>query len=479
MLARKPSWEEVELMACAGDFAYWARRYFYIFDTPSQDWILFDLWPKQIEVANLIDAHQYTIFLKPRQIGISRLVLAIIMHGMLFRPVFQAGIFSKREDEAFYLLEQLKGSYRRLPTWMRARREVVDSASQLQLSNGSGVRAFPWNAGDSYTLSFAFVDEADLVPDLNHVLLAVKPTIDAGGKIVLVSKVNKSKPESLFKKIYLAAKEGKNQWKTLFLAWWVHPGRTQAWYEQEKADTLANTGALDDLYESYPSTDAEALMGKTLDKRIPGVWLLKCYQPQQSIALEDLPPDAPNLPGLMVYALPEAGVEYVIGADPAEGNPTSDDSAFHVLRADTDEEVAMLAGKFEPGVFASYIDKVGVWFNKAAVMVERNNHGHAVLLWLRDFSRLFRLRGLDGKDGWLSNVLGKASMYDNATNWFKDSVPVIHTFKTYKQLESIEGATLRAPEGQMDDCADSFVLALAHRIVKRGSGDVVILKRGR
>lgn len=473
MLARKPSWEEIELIACADDFAYWARRYFYIFDTPSQDWILFDLWPAQVEVSIMIDGNQYTILLKPRQVGISRLVLAIILHGMLFRPVFQAGIFSKREDEAFYLLEQLVGAYKKLPKWMQARQTLVDNASQLQLSNGSGVRAFPWNAGDSYTLSFAFVDEADLVPNLNHVMLAVKPTIDAGGKLVMVSKINKAKPESLFKKIYKAAKKGENQWATMFLAWWVHPGRTQAWYDKEKADTLANTGALDALYESYPATDVEALMGKTLDKRIPGVWLMKCYQPMKPIPLDELPAGAPTIPALLVYALPESGVKYVIGGDPAEGNPNSDDSSFHVLRADTYEEVAMLAGKFEPDVFASQIDTVGQWFNRAAVMVERNNHGHAIISWLRGHSPLTLLRGLDKKTGWLSNGVGKARLYDNAAEFFKDGTTVIHTFKTYEQLEALEGATLRAPEQQMDDCADSYALTLASAI--RGERDMEVI----
>ena len=39
---------------------------------------------------------------------------------------------------------------------------------------------------------------------------------------------------------------------------------------------------------------------------------------------------------------------YVVGADPAEGNPTSDPSALEVLDADSGEEVASLAGRYEP-----------------------------------------------------------------------------------------------------------------------------------
>ncbi len=179
---------------------------------------------------------------------------------------------------------------------------------------------------------------------------------------------------------------------------------------------------------------------------------------------------APGIPGLLVYRLPIPGRKYVMGADPAEGNPTSDDSAVEVLDDLTGEEVALLSGKFEPSTFGSHIDKVGQWYNRARVLVERNNHGHAVLLWLRDNSRLRRLPGWDSqpqdkerKDGWLSNSRGKSLLYDGMADAARDQLTIIHSFKVYNQLASIEGSTLRAPEGQMDDCSDAYVLAVQAR----------------
>jgi hypothetical protein len=41
-------------------------------------------------------------------------------------------------------------------------------------------------------------------------------------------------------------------------------------------------------------------------------------------------------------------------------------------------------------VLASHADALGQWYNRAALMVERNNHGHAVLLWLQANSTLRR-----------------------------------------------------------------------------------------
>jgi hypothetical protein len=468
---RRPAltWEQLEVLACAEDVSYFIRRYVHIFDAASEDWIKFDLWPAQEDVLRLIDRHKYSILLKPRQVGISWLQLAYILHGMLFKPIFEAGIFSKRENEAFYLLgeERLKGMYGRLPTWMQARSVTVDSASQFRLSNGSGARAFPWNAGDSYTLSYVLVDEADLVPDLRRVMRSVKPTIDAGGKISLVSRPDKSKPQSPFKQIYLGARRGENEWGYLFLPWYVHPGRDQAWYDRQKRDTLSNTGSLDDLHEQYPSSDDEALAGRSMDKRIPAQWLSDCFAEEKPLPLEGIPAGAPAIPGLQLFRAVENGVEYVIGADPAEGNPTSDDSSMHVIRKDTNEEVAMLAGKFQPHVFASYISQLGQYFNRADVICERNNHGHAVLLWLRDNSPLKLLQGLDKKEGWMTNSVSKARMYDNAVSIFHEVAALIHSFRTRMQLGAIEGSTLSAPEGEMDDCATSYSLALLHGVMPR------------
>jgi hypothetical protein len=166
---------------------------------------------------------------------------------------------------------------------------------------------------------------------------------------------------------------------------------------------------------------------------------------------------------LAVYALPVAGRRYVVGADPAEDNPTSDPSALEVLDVNTGEETASLAGRFEPATFAAHIDAVGQWYNGAALMVERNNHGHAVLLWLQDNSRLSRLYGHDSNPGWHTTTKGKALLYDGAGEALRDGETVIHALDTFSQLASIEGATLRAPEGQHDDRATAYALALAGR----------------
>jgi hypothetical protein len=118
-------------------------------------------------------------------------------------------LFSRRDDEAVDLLKtRLRGMYDRLPSWLKVRFFAVDNDHEWQLSNGSRVLAFPTTAGDSYTATLAIVDEADLVPDLDRLMRAVKPTIDGGGQMVLLSRADKMKPLSPFKRIYQGGPAG-------------------------------------------------------------------------------------------------------------------------------------------------------------------------------------------------------------------------------------------------------------------------------
>ena len=151
---------------------------------------------------------------------------------------------------------------------------------------------------------------------------------------------------------------------------------------------------------------------------------------------------------------------YRIGCDPAEGNPNSDDSAATVVDDATGEEVAVLCGKLQPSAFAAYIAQLAEWYNAADVLVERNNHGHAVILWLEDNSKAHLLKAPDEKPGWPTTSKSKALMYSDFTDKVRDDEVQIHSFDSYVQLASIDGSTLSAPEGMFDDRAVSFVLAV-------------------
>jgi hypothetical protein len=453
-----------EVRKCRKSPAYFLDTYCQVYDATALGWVPFKLWAAQERALATTHGRQLTIMLKARQLGFSWLALGYALWLMLFRPAATVLIFSKRDDEAVELLDfRLKEMSVKLPPWLRPADSKTDGKHAWLLANGSRALAFPTTGGRSYTGTFVIVDEADFMPNLNKLLNAVKPTVDAGGKMVLLSTVDKGRPQSTFKLLYAAAKKGENAYAPIFCGWRERPGRTDAWYAEQKRDALSRTGSLDDLHQEYPETDAEALSPRTLDKRIAPEWLRQCYRegrPLVPLPQWELPP--PSIPGLALYRVPRrgAGEVFVIGADPAEGNPTSDDSAFEVIDADTGEQVACLAGRLQPAVFAAHIDAVGRYYNNARALVERNNHGHAVILWLRDHGKVQLLAGHDNAVGWLSNSKGKALLYGEAADAFRERNTLLHDFATFLQLCSVEGATLRAPEGEMDDRAVAYALAL-------------------
>ena len=317
-IARIAEWRK-----CREDPVYFVSHYCKIYDPQAGDWIPFDLWQEQQDALTTIHDHQMTIVLKARQLGLSWLTLGYALWQMLFTPIATVLIFSKREDESIYLLseERMRGMYAHLPAWMRAERVAVDSAKTWTLSNGSTARSFPSIGGDSYSATCCIIDEAAILPNLGKLLRSVKPTIDAGGKLIMISRANKDQPVSVFNSTYRAAKAGKNGWVHIFLPWSVRPERDAAWYARTRDDIVARTGSDDDMKEQYPATDEEALAPSSQNKRIPAAWLETCLVAQK-------PLEAPGIhvPGLVVFREPEKFGQYVAGADCAEGLPSSDDS---------------------------------------------------------------------------------------------------------------------------------------------------------
>lgn len=104
------------------------------------------------------------------------------------------------------------------------------------------------------------------------------------------------------------------------------------------------------------------------------------------------------------------------------------------------------------------------------MLVERNNHGHAVILALREMGAHV-LFGRDGKAGFLTTGASKALLYDDLAQAVREQALTICDGETAMQLASVDALTLRAPTGMQDDRA--MALALAWRAVEQGVYEAV------
>lgn len=462
----------IEWLKCTLSVIYFTVTYVWIENATLRSWVNFVLWPAQAEVLEKLVTEKKLLILKARQLGISWLVLTYLLWLIVFQPPTTVLIFSKGEKEAKELLDRLKKMYERLPDWMHAKRIDVDNGERFELSTGSKALAFTTGGGRSFTGSVLLFDEFDFVEDQQGILDAAEPTIDAGGQMIVITTSDKDRPQTAFKNMFLAAFSGLIDYCAIFLPWSARPERTQSWYEALKSKYWHRDGNYDSLYAEYPESPEQALAANTANVRFPVTWL--GYLAEHKI--EPISTNEITIPELVIWQLPKPGRNYVIGADPAEGNPNSDDSAFTIFDDLTWEEVASYAAKREPGAFADDIITAGLYYNKASVMVERNNHGHTVINNLVDDGQLTVLTGLDSKLGWLTNEKGKQIAVDATAKVLKDQSLILHDQETKLQIVSIQADTLKAPPGMHDDRASSVymgVVGLKFRNVSPDASTVI------
>ncbi len=454
---------DLERTLCGVSPAYFLEHYVAIESPEVGDWVPFHLWPQQRRALTTLHTNRKVVILKARQLGLTWLSLGFALWLMVTQPPAVVLLFSLREAEAVELLRRLRAMHARLPAWLRDAPGGSATATRWELATGSRAHAFSTQSGRSYTGTLAIVDEADFVPNLAAFLNAVKPTVDAGGRLLLISTADKAQPLSPFKRIYRAAAAqpggDANAYAPLFLPWYARPERTPAWRARVAAEMFAQRGSHDDFFQEYPATADEALRVRSLAARLPAAWIERITTEEPPLPAATLPPALAGLPGLRVFAPPQPGNRYVAAADPAEGNPHSDESALVVLDAMSGAQVALLAAPIAPDLFALHAAALCRWYADAPLLVERNNHGHAVLGWLAE-QGVELLHGPDGRPGWLTTAVSKTRVWDEAARRIAAEGCTIADGETAAQLALVEASTLRAPTGHHDDRAMAFVLAL-------------------
>lgn len=125
-----------------------------------------------------------------------------------------------------------------------------------------------------------------------------------------------------------------------------------------------------------------------------------------------------------VWKQPQRGEVYVIGSDTSEGiqepgkkveEHEHDASAGIVRNKRTGEHVATLFGMLRPDALAENLMWLSQYYNGAMIGVERNNHGHAVLLWLvkaLNYGAYVFRDPDDGEYGWRTTGPSRAMMLD-------------------------------------------------------------------
>jgi hypothetical protein len=171
--------------------------------------------------------------------------------------------------------------------------------------------------------------------------------------------------------------------------------------------------------------------------------------------------------GIKIYERQKGGEVYVIGADPAEG-VNGDASAAHVFKVSNREQVATFRSPHhKPSEFADVLVKMASMYGRGwpppLLAVERNNHGHAVLLKLDEvleYGNIFRTRKENKKTeleeiklGWPTDRVTRPLMLDTLIEGVENGTVILNDRETLGEcltLVNNEGK-IEAEEGKHDD----------------------------
>ena len=468
----------IELAKATADAAYFANTFIVIDDSQGEGTTPFKLWPAQTQVVWSLMAERLVLILKARQLGISWLCCSYALWLALFQPGRVILLFSQGEMEAMELLRRVKVMYHRLPDWLRATlpTPTTENTTEFGWSNGSFVRSLPatQRAGRSFTASLVIMDEAAHIQWAGQLYTAMKPTIDGGGQLVVLSTANGI--GNLFHLLWTRAVQGLNTFRTIFLPWWARPERDAAWY----AARVAEETEPGKVKQEYPSSATEAFLVSGRVRFNPAWIEAQAPNVRPSLPEADWPESLRGMDGLAIYALPAPGPDArptMIGADVAEGLEHGDYSDAVVIDPTTWDELASLHGHWEPDEFAERLAKLGHAFN-STIAVERNNHGHAVLSKLRGLSYPRIYQGADRRAGWLTNSQTKPQAIDALAVALRDGTIAVRTQAALDEMQVYrivgDGKT-EAPDGYHDDRVMSRAIALmaaaARRPIRFGSQD--------
>lgn len=395
------------------------------------------------------------IVLKPRQIGFTTLELARDVWTLLTKPGARVVVVCQSLTD-HGPLKQLSATLRVMFDSLRAagvpfsfRTEALaewvlaDRDASLRIIQAGASEAAAEKIGRSGTITRLHLTETAYYEYAKESLNALQecvPPAELGSETVSESTANGA--SGVFYEDFMAARAGTSSTRAHFYSWLDQPeyrrelepgerivpetdrerevvakGATPEqlkWYRQKVADKKSQD-LVDQEYPLDPDTCFITAGRLFFDRERTKSLLATTTDP---IETKSVGRDGSH-GGLRIWKHAQPGRRYLISVDPSEG-VGGDPGAAVVLDRGTGEHVATLHGQFSTWEMARLVAELGrppFYGNSgdpqntnALVVVERNNHGHAVLQGLIREQRYTHVYiGSDKRPGWVNSEVTRAA----------------------------------------------------------------------
>jgi hypothetical protein len=350
-----------ELVKCQNDPIYFIENYCQIISLDA-GLVFFKLYDYQKKVVKFMLGERKGIVMMPRQQGKTITAAACILWYTLFQDSKTVAIMANKGAAAREVLSRYQLMYECLPIWMQQGVKTWNKGD-VELENGSRVfTAATVSSGiRGKSVNWLYIDEAAIIPNnvAEEFFASVYPTISSGTttKILLTST---PLGYNHFWKFWNESVKDANGFAALQINYWEHPGRDEAWADDQKrllGDVKFNQEVLCEFLGSSNTLISGSVLGR----------------------MSSIEPIYRNN-GLDIYNNPEKGHHYCIIVDTARG-VGGDYSAFTVIDV-TDIPYSIVAkykdNRIAPMLFPNVIHKVARDFNNAFVLVESNDIGGQV-----------------------------------------------------------------------------------------------------
>lgn len=344
-----------EYIKCRTDPIYFIENYCKIIslDFGLIPFILFDYQKRFIhEIHN----NSRIISMQPRQSGKTQVVAAYILHYSTFNDNKTIAILANKAAGAREIISRYQNMFEHLPAFLQQGVKTYNKGD-VELENGSKV--FTGSTSPSgirgKSVNFLYVDEVSIISNTvaDAFFTATYPTISSGktAKIVLTST---PLGYNHFWHFWNEAEKNINGFVPVKVEYNEHPDRNEEWAKQQR-ELLGEVKFAQEILCSFIGSSYTLIPGDYLSKLSPSLPIL-------------------SRDGLDVFESPIKGRNYVMTVDVAKG-VGGDYSIIQVLDVTNlpYKQVAKYRNnQIPPLLFPNIINKIGIEYNDAYVLIEIN-----------------------------------------------------------------------------------------------------------